>query len=257
MKKTRVIALLLGLAVFGPAAVAFCQFLEIIPATDSITAGKGAAIGVDLALSVPGAAALLDLATPEALFVLHGDDRRDLTAVLVPVRGDGGRLYRFSVPVASQGDHVVAVTAAPVWDAARQKLIARSAKVVVNGAPATTGWDEPVRFPVEIDPLVRPYGLWTGNCFRGVVKQNGRPVPFAEIEVMFRGSSGAGKISRPFPPQLLVADINGVFVYAMPRAGWWGFAGRIEGEMVEYEGRRVEVERVGVIWVRCMDMAGQ
>ncbi|MFZ5766437.1 MAG: DUF4198 domain-containing protein [Thermodesulfobacteriota bacterium] len=257
MKKTRVIVLLLGLAVFGSPAAAFCQFLEIIPSTDSIAAGQGAEIGVDLALSAPGAEALLDLATPETLFVVHGGERRDLSSVLAPVRGDGGRHYRFLVPVSSQADHVVAVTAAPVWDAARQKLIARSAKVVVNVAPAATGWDEPIRFPVEIDPLVRPYGLWTGNCFRGVVKQNGRPLPFAEIEVMFRGSAGDGKISRPFPPQLLIADINGVFVYAMPRAGWWGFAARIEGEMTEYEGRRVEVERVGVMWVRCIDMAWQ
>lgn len=40
----------------------------------------------------------------------------------------------------------------------------------------------------------------------------------------------------------------------MPRAGWWGFAARIEGEMVEHEGRRVEVELDGLIWVRCVDM---
>ncbi len=46
---------------------------------------------------------------------------------------------------------------------------------------------QPIRMPgsadpplVEIIPLDKPYALWTGNVFRGVVTCKGEPVPDAE-----------------------------------------------------------------------------
>ena len=57
-------------------------------------------------------------------------------------------------------------------------MIIHYTKVVVNAMGAEEGWDTLVGFPVEIEPLVRPYGLWTGNAFRGIVKKHGEPVPF-------------------------------------------------------------------------------
>jgi cobalt/nickel transport protein len=57
--------------------------------------------------------------------------------------------------------------------------------VVVNAYGLEEGWDAAVGFPVEIQPLVRPYGLWAGNLFCGVVLKNGEPAPFAEVEVEY------------------------------------------------------------------------
>ena len=57
-------------------------------------------------------------------------------------------------------------------------------------------------------------------------------------------------------PQVIKADAAGVFCYAMPRAGWWGFAALVEGRerRPDPEGAPAEVELGGLIWVRTVDM---
>ncbi|OKY73739.1 MAG: hypothetical protein BM485_16890 [Desulfobulbaceae bacterium DB1] len=259
MQSKNIPAALLCLVLLAFPFSASGHFLEIIPSTDIVTAGSTQKIDVNLAFSHPGGKERVpEMAAPEQIFVLHGGEKTDLQDLLAPGKLERKSAYGFVASVQNPGDHVFAVAAAPYWDSTEKKLIVQYAKVVVNGFERETGWDEPIRFPVEIDPLVRPYGLWTGNSFRGVVKHNGRPVPFADIEVTYRSRNGEVMIpAEPFRTQVLVADINGVFTYTMPRAGWWGFAALIEGEMVEYEGKRVEVELGGLMWVRCVDMVSR
>jgi cobalt/nickel transport protein len=110
---------------------------------------------------------------------------------------------------------------------------------------------------VEIEPLVRPYGLWTGNTFRGVVKQDGQPVPFAVIEVEYRNEGGQVAIpADPFTTQVIKADVGGTFSYTMPRAGWWGFAALIDSTtaMKGPEGQDASHELGALLWVRTVDM---
>jgi cobalt/nickel transport protein len=47
-----------------------------------------------------------------------------------------------------------------------------------------------------------------------------------------------------------------VFVYGLPRAGWWGFAALIDGDtpIRNPEGQDAGVELGGLIWVRARDM---
>ena len=61
-----------------------------------------------------------------------------------------------------------------------------------------------------------------------------------------------------FITQVIKADAQGVFAYAMPRAGWWGFAALVEGDekMKSPDGRDAPVEMGGLIWVKATDMTG-
>jgi len=123
-------------------------------------------------------------------------------------------------------------------------------------SPLRTRWAL-VGLPVEIEPLVRPYGLWTGNAFRGIVRKNGQPVPFAEVEVEYYNVGNQVKPpADPFITQVIKADGQGVFTYVMPRAGWWAFAALVDGDekMKSPEGEAVDVELGGLIWVRTVDM---
>ena len=61
----------------------------------------------------------------------------------------------------------------------------------------TRGWDAELGLPTEIVPLSRPFGLWAGNLFQGVVKRDGAPVPHAEVEVEFYDEAGAARARRP------------------------------------------------------------
>ncbi len=188
--------------------------------------------------------------------IVHGQ-KQELKKTLKTKKIQGKNSYETSYKIKSPGDHVFFVEPAPYWEPAEHKMIIHYTKVVVSAMGEGEGWDAEVGFPVEIAPLVRPYGLWTGNAFRGIVKKNGKPVPFAEIEVEYLNDKDEVAIpDDAFVTQVIKADANGVFSYAMPRAGWWAFAALVDGDkkMKNPDGKEVDVELGGLIWVRTTDM---
>ena len=98
--------------------------------------------------------------------------------------------------------------------------------------------------------------VFTHTMERGPAMEMGEPVPFAEVEVEWRNDGSLMPPADPFITQVLKADANGVFSYAMPRAGWWGFAALFEGDtpMQSPEGKEVPVEMAALIWVHVRDM---
>ena len=113
----------------------------------------------------------MNMARPRQFAVLVGGTQRiDLTARLQPRKVDGKSAYTASLPTTTPGDYVVYVEPEPYWEAAEEKMIVHYTKVVIGVRGAEKGWDALVELTVEIEPLVRPYGLWTGNTFRGIVR---------------------------------------------------------------------------------------
>ena len=102
------------------------------------------------------------------------------------------------------------------------------------------------------------------RSFRGVVKSEGKPVPFAEIEVEYMNHKPnmkrnnfdkAATLKAPhdaFVTLTIKADANGTFAFAMPRAGWWGFAALGVGPDKEFEGK--ELSQDAVIWVQATEI---
>jgi len=200
---------------------------------------------------------VMEMGPPRQFGVLVGGKRYDLLRGLKARKVHGKTAYNCSVRATEPGDYVFFLEPAPYWEPAEGKMIVHYTKVVVDVMGAEEGWDATVGFPVEIEPLVRPFGLWTGNTFRGIVKKNGKPVPFAEIEVEYYNEDGRVKIPNDaLVTQVIKADGQGVFCYTMPRAGWWGFAALVEGDdkMKNPDGKPVDVELGGLIWVKTVDM---
>jgi len=157
------------------------------------------------------------------------------------------------------GDHVFFVEPAPYWEPAEDKFIIHYTKVCVNALGLEQGWEKPLGLETEIVPLTRPYGLWTNNVFAGRVLLKGKPVPNARVEIEYlneaAGEAGVRPPSQPFVMQIVKCDSNGVFMYAMPRAGWWGFAALSDAPWtIMKEGKRRKVEIGAVYWVRTVDM---
>ncbi len=233
------------------------HFLVLRPSSDVIGAG---ARSVDLKIMFTHPmeqGPLMELGQPQRFGVLAGGKDYDLIGQLRPRKVDGKTVYDVSVRLQRPGDYVFYIQPAPYWEASEETMIVHYTKVVVDFLGVEKGWDAMVGFPVEIEPLVRPYGLWTGNTFRGVVKHHGKPVPLARIEVEYLNEGGRVKTPNDaFVTQVIKADANGVFSYSMPRAGWWGFAALVAGEekMKSPTGKMVDVELGGVIWVKVVDM---
>lgn len=249
--------ILLAAALLAAPLPATAHFQEIIPNQPLVTADGARTLDLALTFTHPMEnGPVMPMGAPARVGVAHDGTLSDLTSTLVPVVRQGEAAYDLSYSVAAPGDHVFFIEPAPYWEPAEGKMIVHYAKVVVNAYGEEAGWDGLIGLPVEIEPLTRPYGLWTGNLFQGVVRKNGQPIPFAEVEVEFRSDGAVTAPADPFVTQVVKADANGTFTYAMPRAGWWGFAALVEADtpMTAPTGASVPVEEGGLIWVHVRDM---
>jgi len=162
------------------------------------------------------------------------------------------------------GDNVFCLVPSPYYEAEEEIYIQQMTKMVVNTAGFPTDWDAEVGFPAEIVPLDKPYGLWTGNVFRGIVKSDGKPVPNAEIEVEYMNhrplpshNAFAEKAEVEAPQDAFVtltikADADGEFAFGIPKSGWWGFCALGVGPEDEHLGKALSQD--AVIWVQARDM---
>ena len=264
MKRARCAAWGMGAALFLAAGVATAHFQALLPSDDILIPPpqERTSPTVDLLAIFTHPmeqGPVMEMGPPAQFGVLVAGKKHDLKRLLKARKVGGKTAYVAEYTLKRPGDYVFYLEPAPYWEPAEQKMIIHYTKVVVDAYGAEEGWDAMVGFPVEIEPLVRPYGLWTGNCFRGIVKKGGKPVPFAEIEVEYWNEGGKVKPpADPFITQVIKADANGVFTYVMPRAGWWGFAALVDGDkkMKNPAGKLVDVELGALIWVKTVDMRG-
>lgn len=256
LKPALAMAVALSAGVLG-APPAGAHFQEVIP-SPPLLSGDGAR-GIDLALTFTHPmdnGPVMPMGVPSEVGVLAGGTRTDLTAAARRTMRQGQAAYDLSYAVTAPGDHVFFIRPAPYWEPAEGKMIVHYTKVVVNAHGAEGGWDANVGLPVEIEPLTRPYGLWTGSLFRGVVRHNGQAVPFAEVEVEYRSEGAVSAPTDTHVTQVVKADGAGTFAVTMPRAGWWGLAALVEADepMTAPTGASVPVELGGLIWVHVDDM---
>jgi cobalt/nickel transport protein len=208
----------------------------------------------------------MEMVKPKQFGVVHNHKNIDLLQSLQAAKGKGpgqNQEYTFwaiDYKIRRPGDYTFYVVPMPYWEPAEDAFILHYTKVCVNALGLEKGWDEPVGLETEIIPMTRPYGLWNHNLFTGLVLLKGKPVPFAEVEVEYLNESpeNTSIVKAPADPyitQVVKADVNGVFSYAMPRAGWWGFSALSEAEYkLTHNGQEKTVEIGAVFWVYTRDM---
>lgn len=239
------------------AVPAHAHFQEIIPSPALITAQTTRDLNIALTFTHPmDNGPVMPMARPDRVGVLRNGAITDLTDRLTATERQGAAAFDLTYTVDAPGDLIFFISPAPYWDPSEGRLIVHHAKVVVDAFGAEGGWEALIGLPVEIEPLTRPYGLWTGNLFQGIVRHNGQPVPFATVEIEYRSQGAVTAPADPFVTQVVRADGNGVFSYVMPRAGWWGFAALVTGARTAAapDGTTVPVEDGGLIWVNVRDM---
>ena len=237
--------------------LATAHFQTLIPSHDLVHEATPRIIRLDMAFTHPmqrGPA--MAMGKPVQFGVLGPGGHQNLNGTLSPYQIKGETAYRADYRFTRPGDYLFYLQPAPYWEPAEGVMIEHYTKVVVDAFSAETGWDRLVGFPVEIEPLTRPFGLWTGNLFQGVVRRNGQPVPFAEVEVEWLNDGSVTPPADAYITQVIRADANGTFSYVMPRAGWWGFAALLEGpeKLNNPAGEAVPVEQGALIWVFARDM---
>lgn len=233
------------------------HFQELIPSEDIMTAESGGELSIELAFTHPmSQGPLMTMEKPLTFGVVSPMGREDLSATLITRSKEGKTTYQTRYRIQQPGDHIFFLEPSPYWEINEGKMITQYTKVVVDAYEGKQNWQNSVGFPLEIKPLVRPYGLWRGNLFRGEVRQNDQLLPYATVEVEWRNDGSVNPPATPYVTQVIQTDAHGTFSYAMPRAGWWGFAALTESEQPvrNPQGDLVPEEIGSVIWVRTRKM---
>jgi cobalt/nickel transport protein len=250
-----------SIALAAPLVLLLCapvraHFVALIPSSDVVEQGGPQTITLDISFTHPFEGRMMQMDRPRALGVSVREMREDLAPSLHERREGGLSAWETPYRVRRPGDQMFWVEPEPYFEQAEGKFIVHYAKVVVGALGLEQGWQGPLGLPLEILPLSRPYGLWAGNVFQGVVLMGGKPLPGAAVEVEYMNTGGRVRApSSPFVTQVVRADERGVFTYAMPREGWWGFAALADAPYtIKRGGRPYPVELGGVIWVRARQM---
>lgn len=245
------------LPAMAPAAIGL-----IAPSDDIVGPGENPAITLQLGVFAPDSAELPVIPGPKRFAVQHLGEQTDLLPALKFAPGSDAKVLRGAAASHAgftgkrPGDYTFSLESLPRLDTAAEEFTVFLAKMCVNVGGLEEGWDEPVGLEAEIVPLSRPYGLWSGNLFSGQVLLDGEQAPYAEISVVFLGPDPAIPLTPavpagPYLVQKVRADASGIFHYAMPRAGWWGFAATIEANRtVKKDGTDWPVTLVSSYWVQ-------
>lgn len=236
---------------------AYAHFQMIIPEDDIVAANESKTLKLDIRFWHPLEGHGMKMVAPTQFGVFADGKKENLLPALTPQqaedhKGEKRDIFTASYTIKKPGDYAFYIEPAPYWEPAEEKFIVHYTKVIVNGFGMQIGWDKPVGLKAEIIPLTRPYGLWAGNAFQGIVKVNGKPRAFADVEVEYYNQDG--RITPPADPlitQVVKTDANGVFTYVMPWAGWWGFAALTEDtKPMQRDGKDYPVEIGAVMWVK-------
>lgn len=234
----------------------------IVPSDELISPGESPVIGLRLGWFDPLAPLFPEIAKPKRFGVQCLGEATDLLAALKPSGERQATAWLAEFTAKSSGDYTFYTEHAPRWEAADDQFTISFAKVCVNALAREEGWDEPVGLDAEIIPLSRPYGLWTGNLFSGQVLLGGEPAPYVAIEIAWLGTTPDTPPTLPNPAsayrvQKIRADANGTFHYAMPRAGWWGFAAILDSDQtLKQNNEEKAVSIVTSFWVMARDFKG-
>ncbi len=254
MKKHLCLVVLSVLLVLSSWGSAMAHFGMIIPSKQMIVAGQSNTVDLKVMFAHPVELVGLNLEKPTVFGVFHDGKMTDLLNTLKPAKIMDMKAWETKYQIRKPGVYAFCMEPKPYFEPAEDIYIVHYTKVVVAAFGLEEGWDEEVGLRTEIVPLARPYGLYGGNVFQGIVKVQGKPVPYAEVEVEFYDpdrAKGGEKPNEYMVTQVVKADGNGVFTYGVPKAGWWGFAA-LNTDDRKIEGKDVEIG--AVIWVQFIEM---
>jgi len=237
-------------------SLSWAHFGMIIPSDDIVSKQDKKEITLQIKFIHPFEGDYMNMEKPKALGVMVGEKKLDLLNTLEKKKVKGFTTWETSYRIKRPGNHVFFVEPTPYWEPAEESFIVHYTKVIVNALGLEEGWDTELGLKTEIVPLTRPYGLWAGNVFQGVVKVDGKPVPYAEVEIEYYNEEAKVKApAEPYITQVIKADENGVFTYAMPKAGWWGFAALNTADYkMKHNDKEYPVEIGAVLWVKTREM---
>lgn len=229
------------------------HFQTLIPQDDVVTSNKKQK--VTLSFMHPFEQSFMQMEKPKFFGYYLDGKKVDLTDKLKMKKVHGFKTWQSEVKLKEMGDYQFFVDPKPYFEPSEGKFIRHLTKTIVDAHNAGEGWDKPIGAKAEIVPLSRPYSLYKGNVFSGQVLYKGKAVADAYVEVEFYNNDKKQAPTDGHITQVVKADSNGVFHFAMPKAGWWGFAALIDDDVtITKDSKAYPVELGALIWVKTYEM---
>lgn len=178
-----------------------------------------------------GGGAVLDLATPCAVFHLHGASRTELGPQLLPAllhgAGNAARGWQGRVDLAAPGLHTIVAVSQPGPEAEGRCRVQHFAKLVVPQGSAPPEAPAVLGLAAEIVPDLLPAGLLPGAAFSARVLAFGRPVAGLTVQLERMAAEPVGGAVMPLPgaaqPVWILAETDpaGRFRVSLPAPGLW------------------------------------
>jgi cobalt/nickel transport protein len=250
MKKLFIFIIMSITASFS-AGAALAHFGMLIPSDSMVMQNDNRTINVKLSFSHPFEGEGMELVEPVVFGVMARGKKADLLKTLKKTKVMEHTAWETSYTIKRPGVYMFYMEPKPYWEPAEDCYIVHYTKTVVTAFGDDEGWDQEIGLKTEIVPLSKPYGLYTGNVFQGIVKMDGKPVPFGEVEVEYYNKDRKAQAPTDYMvTQTIKADANGVFTYSAPNAGWWGFSALNTSDK-KIKGKDVEIG--AVLWVKFHD----
>lgn len=231
---------------------ASAHFGMLIPSDTMVMQQDQRSIQIDLSFSHPMEMTGMDLVKPKRFSVVTNGKQINLLNQLSPLQVMGHSAWKTAYPIKRPGIYVFFMEPQPYWEPAEDCFIIHHTKTVVTAFGDDEGWDTEIGLKTEIVPMAKPFGLYAGNVFQGLVKLNGKPVPYSQVEVEYYNQQSNAKAPTDYMiTQTIKADQNGIFTFAVPAPGWWGFAALNSADFkLGHNGEEKDVELGAVIWIK-------
>ena len=233
----------------------YAHFGMLIPSDSMVMQGDNREIKLAISFSHPFEGTGMEMVKPEQIKVNLSGKISDLSDRLEETNIMGHKSWTLDYKINRPGVYAFYLEPVPYWEPGEDCYIIHYIKTLVAAFGAEEGWDEPVGLKTEIIPLSRPFGLYAGNVFQGIVMLDNNVVPFAEVEIEYYNREGKASAPTEYMiTQVVKADQNGVFTYAVPRSGWWGFAAlNTADKKMKHNGEEKDIELGAVLWVEFLE----
>lgn len=226
------------------AVFANAHFLTFIPSTDNVNNQEKSIVKFDAMFIHPFEQTGMTMVKPEGIFL--GKEKLPLTQTTKFEHKAWQSEYKIKKP----GVYQFYVKPEAYFEPAEEKYIVHVPKLIVSAFGLEDGWDEAIGLKYEIVPMVKPFGLYSGNLFQGKVLHDGKAAANVEVEVELYNEFGLKSPSDSHITQVVKTDDNGVFSFVMNHKGWWGFAALIEEGEKEYKGKMFPIENGALLWIK-------
>ena len=230
---------------FGLSLIANAHFLTFLPNTDNVSNKKEKQIDLDISFIHPFEQTGMTLEKPK-VFLESSKNSLLVEEAKKFNHKSWSSKYTINIP----GVYKFFVQPQPYFEPAEEKFISHVPKIIISSFGFEDGWDEPIGLKYEIIPMVKPFGLYSGNLFQGKVLHNGKVASNVEVEVELYNEFGLKAPNDAHITQVVKTDDNGVFSFVMNHKGWWGFAALIEEGTLKHDGKSYPIENGALMWVK-------